>query len=363
MLHADKQSLETDLKVSLLAIRERELNLYTKCFRRLGTIAGVFAGFAYQGACLASYFFPPDSSTAMRSAYLVTTTIAMDLNVAALFAATVCAALGPGLALRGPDGSMERAVEGLALEYRLTFLTFTLGVLAFYVSASIFVIIMMNWLMMVLLLLIILFFVHYTLRACKRIYRKFRLPANLAVGGNFNVDGTVGVSVTAKMSRNAERLEEMRQNTSLAARVVQWPCRQWLGLLLFFDDFIGVSAEIYEERYRSVSGQHGRWYNSSIASILRHLELPSHLNPARKAAVAAPGGGGGCVGVGVGVGGCRNSHTGRRYVRKALRGEGARSMLGSHTSVLETEAMQPIEHHSSGAISPPEEPEGSYLSR
>ena len=35
--------------------------------------------------------------------------------------------LGPGLALRGPDGSMHRAVDGLMLEYRLTFLFFTMG--------------------------------------------------------------------------------------------------------------------------------------------------------------------------------------------------------------------------------------------
>ena len=39
MLYADKQSLETDLKVSLLAIRERELNLYTSCFRNIGTMS------------------------------------------------------------------------------------------------------------------------------------------------------------------------------------------------------------------------------------------------------------------------------------------------------------------------------------
>jgi len=224
MLYADKQSLETDLKVSLLAIRERELNLYTSCFRNIGTMSGVFAGFAYEGCCLASYFFPPDSSTTMRSTYLFVTTIAMDLNVAALFAATVCAALGPGLALRGPDGSMERAVEGLALEYRITFVTFCLGVFSFYVSASLYVIIMMNWLMMVLLLVLMLFSLHFTVSACKRIYKKFRLPAHMAVGGNFNVDGSIGRSVATQMSANARLLEELTERNFIA----EWPRRRRL---------------------------------------------------------------------------------------------------------------------------------------
>lgn len=330
MLYADKQALETDLKVSLLAIRERELNLYTSCFRNIGTMSGVFAGFAYEGCCLASYFFPPDSSTTMRSTYLFVTTIAMDLNVAALFAATVCAALGPGLALRGPDGSMERAVEGLALEYRITFVTFCLGVFSFYVSASLYVIIMMNWLMMVLLLVLMLFSLHFTVSACKRIYKKFRLPAHMAVGGNFNVDGSIGRSVATQMSANARLLEELTERDFIA----EWPRRQWLHVLLFFDDFIGVSAEIYEARYRTVSGKHERWYNSSIASILRHLELPSHATtPGEKGAER------------------------RRRVKPRSRGgssDGA-SMLGAHNNVLESDAMSPIDYHASGAISPEEE--------
>ena len=39
MLYADKQALETDLKVCLLAIRERELSFYTQNCRAIGTSA------------------------------------------------------------------------------------------------------------------------------------------------------------------------------------------------------------------------------------------------------------------------------------------------------------------------------------
>ena len=47
MLYADKQALETDLKVSLLAIRDRELNFYVQNLRSIATQAGVMSGFAY----------------------------------------------------------------------------------------------------------------------------------------------------------------------------------------------------------------------------------------------------------------------------------------------------------------------------
>ena len=46
MLYADKQALETDLKVCLLAIRERELDFYTQNCRSIGTSAALLAGFA-----------------------------------------------------------------------------------------------------------------------------------------------------------------------------------------------------------------------------------------------------------------------------------------------------------------------------
>jgi hypothetical protein len=286
MLYADKQALETELKVSLLAIRERELDLYVTCFRNIGTMAGLFAGFALQGTCISSYSGASDASYSdasegMRTAYLVMTTIAMDLNVAALFAATSCAALGPGLALRGPDGSMDRAVEGLALEFRIIFLTFCLGVLALYISTAIYVVITMDWLVMALLLLVIALSMRYTSNACGRIYKKFRLPAGMAVGGNFHDDGSIGIPDSTAMCRHAALLDQLSRDR----RINEWPRRQWLSLLLVFDDFVGVSAEIYEERYQAVAKRPDRWYNKSVVSILRHLERPSHLVPGRRGAV------------------------------------------------------------------------------
>ena len=47
MLFANKQALETELKVALLSIRERELALYAENCRSIGSISCMLAGFAY----------------------------------------------------------------------------------------------------------------------------------------------------------------------------------------------------------------------------------------------------------------------------------------------------------------------------
>ena len=211
MLYADKQALETDLKVSLLSIRERELNLYATNCRSIGTQAALLAGFAYGGCCLASYFFPDESSGISRAVYLVVTTCAMDLNVAALLASTVCAMLGPGLALRGPDGSMEQAVEGLALEFRFTFVIFFLGLSFFYVSAMLYVMIVLNHVLSALLTLLMAVFIWHTFVSLKRIYKKFRLPSHRAVAGHFAIDGSTGGTVLSdgQLSADAHRLTKL----------------------------------------------------------------------------------------------------------------------------------------------------------
>lgn len=59
MLYADKRALETNLKVNLLAIREKELNYYSQNCLAVGTQAALLAGFAYSG--LTQVAIPLDS--------------------------------------------------------------------------------------------------------------------------------------------------------------------------------------------------------------------------------------------------------------------------------------------------------------
>ena len=62
--------------------------------------------------------FESDANVVIQTAYLVVTTLIMGLELLTVVNATLCAILGPGLALRGPDGSMHTAVAGMMTHYR-----------------------------------------------------------------------------------------------------------------------------------------------------------------------------------------------------------------------------------------------------
>eukprot|EP00966_Prymnesium_polylepis_P102612 2377502-Prymnesium_polylepis.1 len=53
--------------------------------------------------------------------------------------------MGPGLALRGADGSMHPAVEGMVYEYNTAYGCFVLGLIAFHFSAALFAWLMFTW--------------------------------------------------------------------------------------------------------------------------------------------------------------------------------------------------------------------------
>ena len=99
MLFADKRALETNLKVSLLAIREKELNFYTTNCLAVGTQSALLAGFAYSG--LTQVAFPHEAPYLIKLLYLLITTTAMGFELIAVMNTTLLSMVGPGLALRG----------------------------------------------------------------------------------------------------------------------------------------------------------------------------------------------------------------------------------------------------------------------
>ena len=84
---------------------------------------------------------PLDSEYVLKLLYLLVTTTAMCLELIAVLNTALLSMMGPGLALRGPDGSVHPAVEGM-IEYQSAYLNFVLGLIAFHFSAALF-----GWLM------------------------------------------------------------------------------------------------------------------------------------------------------------------------------------------------------------------------
>jgi len=188
MLYADKRALETNLQVSLLKIREKELQFYTQNCIAIGTQAALLSGFAYNG--IIQVDIPTDSSDWLKTLYLCVTTAAMGFELIAVLNSTLCSMLGPGLALRGPDGSMHRAVDGLMLEYRLTFLFFTAGLVAFHLSALLFAWLEFSWPVALAMTLALLMFIYGMYRYWLRIYSRFALSSDRMITGKFEFGET-----------------------------------------------------------------------------------------------------------------------------------------------------------------------------
>ena len=107
----DGASLLRDLTQRALRVPPRDMTRTSSV-----TQAALLSGFAYNG--IIQVDIPTDSSDWLKTLYLCVTTSAMGFELIAVLNSTLCSMLGPGLALRGPDGSMHRAVDGLMLEYR-----------------------------------------------------------------------------------------------------------------------------------------------------------------------------------------------------------------------------------------------------
>ncbi|KAG8462372.1 hypothetical protein KFE25_012192 [Diacronema lutheri] len=184
MLYADKAALRTNLKVNLLRIRERELNFYTNNCLSISTQAALLAGFAWYG--LTEVPFTDEANDIVQTVYLVVTTCIMGLEMLTVVNATLCAILGPGLALRGPDGSMHKAVDGMMTHYRFTFACFSLGLLCFQFSALLYSWMQFSWELSVPMTLLLMFAVHVMYRSSVRIYAQLKLDADTIVTGEFD---------------------------------------------------------------------------------------------------------------------------------------------------------------------------------
>jgi len=149
--------------------------------------AALLSGFAYNG--IIQVDIPTDQSDWLKTLYLCVTTAAMGFELIAVLNSTLCSMLGPGLALRGPDGSMHRAVDGLMLEYRLTFLFFTAGLVMFHISALLFAWLEFSWPVALAMTLALLMFIYGMYRYWLRIYTRFALSSDRMITGKFEFGG------------------------------------------------------------------------------------------------------------------------------------------------------------------------------
>ena len=114
-----------NLRQSAIKLREKELNLYVENYSAMGTQAAVLAGFTT--TCLIEITIPPDADPWAVCLLHLMSVISIAANISCVSLSTMTTIWGSSKALRGKDGSMDEAVDGISEERSLIFNSFALG--------------------------------------------------------------------------------------------------------------------------------------------------------------------------------------------------------------------------------------------
>jgi len=136
MLAADKLQLQSAFKQQATALKEKEFQLHHSNLMTVGTQAAVLASL---DVTMFIEFQPPHDSEwgmvgyshliprVLKFFYYCLITTAFCCNLLVVAQTTMLSVLGTGLALRGPDGSMITATDGLYCERKPIYLAFGVG--------------------------------------------------------------------------------------------------------------------------------------------------------------------------------------------------------------------------------------------
>eukprot|EP00550_Attheya_septentrionalis_P005960 CAMPEP_0198291462 /NCGR_PEP_ID=MMETSP1449-20131203/8983_1 /TAXON_ID=420275 /ORGANISM="Attheya septentrionalis, Strain CCMP2084" /LENGTH=312 /DNA_ID=CAMNT_0043990103 /DNA_START=206 /DNA_END=1142 /DNA_ORIENTATION=+ len=151
MLAADKLQLQSSLKQQATALKEKEFTLHHSNLMTVGTQAAVLAGL---DVTMFIEFNPPDNAAwgalemwarALKFFYYVFITVAFCCNILVVSQTTLLSVMGAGLALRGPDGSMMTATDGLYEERKSVFAAFAYGLATTVASVVLCVWLILSW--------------------------------------------------------------------------------------------------------------------------------------------------------------------------------------------------------------------------
>ena len=165
MLEADKAALERDLAKQMAALQVKELQYLHTNFQNLAVTCALLVGFGFTGLGLFSgseletnykllrctgvtlgFDFsrePPISDSECRrtifaaiveACWSLTCALGLTFNLLALFIATISSITGPGMALRGPEGSLGVALAHMELQNKRALRFFGRGLVAFSLS-------------------------------------------------------------------------------------------------------------------------------------------------------------------------------------------------------------------------------------
>lgn len=97
MLLANKAATVSELTVTFLEVRAKELDYYTSNYNAISTMASLIAGFAFSALTIPIPDTTEDPHVFLRLTSLVSTACAMGFELIAVTIATFCTMFGPGM--------------------------------------------------------------------------------------------------------------------------------------------------------------------------------------------------------------------------------------------------------------------------
>lgn len=212
MLYAFKHELTHRTARQIISVREHELRFYTRNISNIGSQAALLAGFAFTAivahssedmlewveeyapeetfAMLHSHIAKLDHAqlamTAFELLYLLSTISAMGSTLYTLYICLVTPILGLGLALRGNEGSVDRAVLNLAGVNAAVIREFGTALRLFQFSVLIKAFMTYHLLAACACSVSVLYYAYAIRSSEKRIVASFAIPRGAIVTGRFD---------------------------------------------------------------------------------------------------------------------------------------------------------------------------------
>ena len=196
MLRTDRIALDAEIQHARLNIQERDLNNVVTFLDGLATQSALLAGFAFVA------FTTYDDKVAHWKIVLLylSTCVSLGANLFVLVVGQLVTIYGPTLALKGPSGSMERAVNLMRYYRSLCFWMFAIGIIAFSLMILCLVVIYLPdelWGLSVPCLIIMILFFVFTFFFSVKILQEFSFKTpdlQYVIGKNLRVPGLQGSS-------------------------------------------------------------------------------------------------------------------------------------------------------------------------
>ena len=135
MLSVDKELIESELKKKAIVLQDKELSFFTNNCMIIATQSSLLTGFSYQAVMRVGFTGVYADSWTLSFFYYMASGVAMGSMISTLLISMLCSMYGPGLALQGPQGSHDVAVETLRHESVLIFVAFGLSLVSMIVCA------------------------------------------------------------------------------------------------------------------------------------------------------------------------------------------------------------------------------------